>query len=219
LGELQSIVGTLVLSNETDALIWVYNSSGIYSSQSFYSIINFRGVTPVYVRAVWKICVPPKIHLFLWVLSHNRLATVDNLNRKGMTKPVQCVFCEENESINHLFFECVVAREVWKYVSEYLGYKIGGDYLSTKWLSKKKFYCANIISTAVLRGLWLIRNNMVFNAHVWLDVKLVLRRIWRLTMEWKVICVADKMEELERWVSSWRSKSAPPCRSQMDEDG
>jgi hypothetical protein len=47
-----------------------------------------------------------------------------------------------------------VAREVWKYVSEYLGYEIGGDYMfvATKWLSKKKFYSANIISTAVLRG-------------------------------------------------------------------
>jgi hypothetical protein len=55
--------------------------------------------------------------------------------------------------------------------------------VAAKWLSKKKYYCANIVSTAVLRGLWLIRNNMVFNAQVWVDVKLVLRKIWSLTME------------------------------------
>jgi hypothetical protein len=35
---------------------------------------------------------------------------VDNLNRKGLNKPVQCSFCNEKETINHLFFECVVTR-------------------------------------------------------------------------------------------------------------
>jgi hypothetical protein len=102
---------------------------------------------------VWKICVPPKIHLFLWLLSHNRLATVVNLNRKGMTKHVQYVFVRKMRVLITSFL-CVVAREVWKYVSEYLGYEIDGDYMfvATKWLSKKKFYSANIISTAVLRG-------------------------------------------------------------------
>jgi hypothetical protein len=62
--ELMSIVETVALSSETDALVWVYNTSGTYSSQSFYATIDFRGVTPVYIPAVWTICVPPKIHLF-----------------------------------------------------------------------------------------------------------------------------------------------------------
>jgi hypothetical protein len=144
-----------VLSGETDALVWVYNTSRVYSSQSFYTIINFRGVALIYVPAVWTICVPPKIHLFLWLLSHNRLATVDNLNRKGMIKPAQCVFfVRKIKVLITSFLKCVVAREVWKYVSKFLDYEIGGDYLSaaTKWLSKNFFYCANIISTAVLRG-------------------------------------------------------------------
>jgi hypothetical protein len=111
-GELVSVVENVVLSDETDALIWMYNKSGVYSSQSYYAIINYRGVTPIYVPVVWSICVPPKIHFFLWLLSHNRLAIVDNLNKNGMSKPAQCVFCDENESINHLFFECVVAKAI-----------------------------------------------------------------------------------------------------------
>jgi hypothetical protein len=59
-------------------LIWCYNKSGVYSSQSFYNVISYRGITLLYIPAVWNICVPPKIHLFLWLLSHNKLATVDN---------------------------------------------------------------------------------------------------------------------------------------------
>jgi hypothetical protein len=57
--ELVNLVTTIEMSNEEDALICQYQSNGVYSSQSLYSIINFRGVTPVFVPAVWKLSVPP----------------------------------------------------------------------------------------------------------------------------------------------------------------
>jgi hypothetical protein len=58
----------------------------------------------MYISAVWSVAAPPKIQLFFWLLSQNKLAIVDKLNKKGMKKPEKCVFCEENESIGHLFF-------------------------------------------------------------------------------------------------------------------
>jgi hypothetical protein len=58
---------------------------------SFYAVIYFRGITPAHVPAVWNIVVPPKKQLFMWLLSHNKLATVDNLNKKGMNKPVHSI--------------------------------------------------------------------------------------------------------------------------------
>jgi hypothetical protein len=74
--------------------------------------------------------VPPKVQLFLWLLSHNKLATVDNVNKKGMQKPEQCMFCAEKESINHLFFECSIARVIWSYANECLDMNLGVDYIS-----------------------------------------------------------------------------------------
>jgi hypothetical protein len=84
--------------------------------------------------------VPPKIQLFLWLLSHNKLATIDNLNKKGIKKPKQCCFCAEEESIVHLFFECVVAKAVWSYVQECMGFDVGSSYISValKWLQIEK---------------------------------------------------------------------------------
>jgi hypothetical protein len=162
-----------------------YGSTGTYSSQFLYAIINYRGITPMYIPALWSVPVPPKIQFFLWLLSHNKLATVDNLNKKGMKKPEKCVFCEENESISHLFFECSVGKFIWKTVSEFLGMEVGADYTSiaSKWLSKKNFAVVNVISTAVLRAVWLIRNDFVFNHQAWSDVKLIWNRIWRLSMD------------------------------------
>jgi len=95
--------------------VWQYESNGIYSTQSLYAVINFRGVQPVFVPAVWNIKVPPKIQVFLWLLSNNKLMTVDNLAKRGVDKPKNCRFCDEIETINHLFFQCVVARKIWAY--------------------------------------------------------------------------------------------------------
>jgi hypothetical protein len=103
-----------------------------------------------------------------------------------MHKPVQCCFCVENETISHLFFECVVAKAVWSYCSmvfEFVNMDMGDSYISvaSKWMSTEKHYYINIITTAVQRGLWLTRNDSVFQRQEWLDVKTVLRRVLRLT--------------------------------------
>jgi hypothetical protein len=94
------------------------------------------------------------------------------MNKKGMSKPSSCKFHQELESIHHLFFDCVVAKVVWEYACEFCGYDIGMDYVyaASKWLSKEKFYVANTISTAVLRGIWLTLSDFVFNKQQWTDV-------------------------------------------------
>jgi hypothetical protein len=62
--ELVNLVSTIELSGEDDTLIWQHNSSGLYSSQSLYSTINFRGIVPIYIPSVWKLVVPPRVHFF-----------------------------------------------------------------------------------------------------------------------------------------------------------
>jgi hypothetical protein len=62
--ELGVVLDEVVLNDADDALSWGYNSSGIYSSQSLYTIVNYRGVTPVYIPAVWNINVPLRYNCF-----------------------------------------------------------------------------------------------------------------------------------------------------------
>jgi hypothetical protein len=63
-----------------------------YSSQSFYAIINYRGITPIYIPAVWNIVLPPKVQLFMWLLSHNKLDIVITLRRKSYQNLSNVVF-------------------------------------------------------------------------------------------------------------------------------
>ena len=119
--DLRSIMTSVVLNDEEDQLIWKYKSNGIYSSKSMYAIINFRGVRPLYLPAVWDLKVPPRIQVFLWLFSQNKIMTRDNLRKRGIQKPLECEMCWEIEYVYHLFFECVVARELWKLVYHVFG--------------------------------------------------------------------------------------------------
>lgn len=58
--QLVEIAKGVDLSEETDSLIWQLEKKGHYSTSSLYHVINFRGVQPVFVPAVWNLRVPPK---------------------------------------------------------------------------------------------------------------------------------------------------------------
>lgn len=63
--QLLEIARSVRLTEDSDSLVWQLESKGKYSSSSLYHVINFRGVQPVFVPAVWKIIVPPRVHVFL----------------------------------------------------------------------------------------------------------------------------------------------------------
>jgi hypothetical protein len=69
---------------------------------------------------------------------------------------------------------------------------------------------ANIISAAVLRGIWLIRNEFVFQNQVWLDVKMVLRKVMTLTMDWRPICKDANVEQMKNWCSFLEQRLKTP---------
>jgi hypothetical protein len=48
----------------------------------------------------------------------------------------------------------------------------------------KKFMHFNVASSAVLWGLWLNRNSLIFNKTTWINVKQVWRRVLFLLRDW-----------------------------------
>ena len=53
--EIAQLASTINFSAEEDTMIWQFTSNGMYSSQSLYRSINFRGIIPVYRLDLWPL--------------------------------------------------------------------------------------------------------------------------------------------------------------------
>jgi cyanate permease len=84
----------------------------------------------MYVGAIWKLAIPPRVQFFLWLLANNKTLTRDNLAKRREVNDPSCLFCNEQESVVHLFFGCIVARYVWVIISEMLSLNLGATFES-----------------------------------------------------------------------------------------
>ena len=184
------LASTIEFKEEDDEMVWVFSSSGKYSSQSLYGVINFGGIRQIFTPAIWKILVPPRVHFFLWLLSKNKVLTRDNLVKRQKVDDLSCLFCEESESVNHLFFECVVARQIWRDIADVLNIKIESSYesIAGKWLSQKKFCLVNMVSSAVLWSIWKLRNFFVFQHGSWVGMPMFWSRLVIQLEMWVIHC-------------------------------
>jgi hypothetical protein len=185
--EILVIASTISFTNSEDQLIWQFESNGVYSSQSMYALVNFRGVKQIFLPAVWKLKIPPRIQVFLWPFSQNKVMTRDNLRRRGMPKPLECSLCKEIETVKHLFFECLISELLWDLVFEVFGIRVI-DFLSiaSRWLCNTRHLLFNFVSSAIIWSIWNNRNSIVFNRKTWLNMK----QVWHLALSylrsWKI---------------------------------
>jgi hypothetical protein len=110
--DLLGIVENLTPHEEYDHIIWSYNSNERFSVQSLYAVINHRGITPVYVPAVWNLNILPRVQIFLWLVGKNKALTRDNLAKRREVSDKTCLFCNEYEFVHHLFFDYCVAQRI-----------------------------------------------------------------------------------------------------------
>jgi hypothetical protein len=91
---------------------FVWNRSKTLSMRAMYKdLMNRVGFR--FDISSWKVKVPLKVKIFLWYLRFGVILTKDNLAKRKWKGDTDCCVCGEQETIQHLFFECPVARQVW----------------------------------------------------------------------------------------------------------
>jgi hypothetical protein len=60
--------------------------------------------------------IPLKTKIFGWYLRRGVILTKDNLVKRNWHGSMQCVFCHQDETIKHLFFQCRFARSIWSLI-------------------------------------------------------------------------------------------------------
>ena len=173
-----TITESITFSEDCDAIIWSFDNSSKFSVQAMYKIVSFRGIQPVYTPVVWSLYVPPRVHIFLWLLSNNKTLTRDNLAKRRSLEDLSCPFCSDTETITHLFFDCCVASVLWKHMSSIFDIQIGSNFESVArwWVSNNKNSVLNTVCAALMWSIWKLRNEMCFQGKTWKDERVALNR-------------------------------------------
>jgi hypothetical protein len=66
---------------------------------------------------IWKAKLPYKIKIITWLLENNAVLMKDNMTKRKWTDNPTCVFCNQLETRDHLFFQSSVASCVWGIVA------------------------------------------------------------------------------------------------------
>ena len=125
-------------------------------------------VAEVPYKFMWKIKIPLRVKTFIWLVLKKSILTGDVLLKRGGVCEKSCLFCGQDESIDHLFFRCPLARYVWNTVSVAVGVNcqaVDTQSCLTGWLDsfgKKMKKKMAVGVAAVLWGIWKTRNLACF---------------------------------------------------------
>jgi hypothetical protein len=120
LRQLRDILTTCALGEEKDSPIWKWEKSKKFSIKTMYAHLCSTDID-IYNKRIWKAKIPLKIKVFMWLLQQNAILTKDNLVRRNWRGDKSCRFCNLDEDITHLFFDCTLARYVWSLVAMVVG--------------------------------------------------------------------------------------------------
>jgi hypothetical protein len=107
--ELATKLNEVELSDEPDVVLWKWIKNKIFSVKSVYEHLTRDDRGSSY-RRIWKSKISTKIKTFMWLIEQDAILTKDNMLKRKWHGDPNCYFCNSLESMNHLFFECPVAK-------------------------------------------------------------------------------------------------------------
>ncbi|XP_021863436.1 uncharacterized protein [Spinacia oleracea] len=124
------------------------------------------------LRIIWKINILPKWKVFMWKLMYGGLAVNHNLERRGFDISNHCGYCGcEDESLQHVFQTCSVARLAWSVYRIQVHLNDNESISFTTWIQRHilLYYSKDSAENtkleafvAMLWSLWVTRNGRVF---------------------------------------------------------
>eukprot|EP00253_Pinus_taeda_P014925 PITA_14925 len=98
-----------------DILRWGYEERGTFTTREAYNIITKDKIIKDNLwDQIWSSSIWPKVSTFLWLLSHNRILTRDNLRKRNFSGPSICPNCkQEEETATHLQ-TCHLGTKLWE---------------------------------------------------------------------------------------------------------
>lgn len=116
---------------------------------------------------IWKAKIPYKIKIFLWLLEQGATLTKDNMLKRKWVGDPTCRFCDNVETLDHLFFQCSTVKIIWGCVAACFGTnRIPGNLCQFwKWIKEslpggEYVHCFGL--AAIAWATWKARNKACF---------------------------------------------------------
>eukprot|EP00253_Pinus_taeda_P004733 PITA_04733 len=169
-----------------DKLRWGYEEKGTFTTKEAYHIIlKDQLIKDKLWEKIWNPPIWPKISTFLWLLSHNRILTWDNLRKRKFAGPSICVNCKlEEESVVHLMQICPFGRRLWEKIAFRCPKegRVLGDINNTLRNWPQKPYQCNILNILwqivlgiLMWNIWKERNRRIFK-----NQAMQLEQVWKI---------------------------------------
>lgn len=108
------------LSEHADALEWWWFMECKFSTKRCYKVLQDGGIRPLISTIVWKIWIPKKAKLFVWLSANSKILTKANLLKRGWAGNGEFTLCGNDfETNDYLLLVCPFSKMVWPKLLSY----------------------------------------------------------------------------------------------------
>ncbi|KAJ1687829.1 hypothetical protein LUZ63_019219 [Rhynchospora breviuscula] len=102
----------LELEGTCNDYTWKLNANGSFSVSSMYRLQKYYPKEDSALAALWSMKIQPRMKIFCWQMAIDKLATIDNLKRRGWQLPNRCILCKnKEETTQHIFGDCIFFQQ------------------------------------------------------------------------------------------------------------
>ncbi|CAN7067105.1 unnamed protein product, partial [Brassica rapa subsp. trilocularis] len=150
---------------ENQLALQIYLTTMKYKTGEIYTFLKGPLLTVPWAKIVWISYGIPRQSFLTWLVLLNRCPTRDRLNGWGLNVDPICLLCNaDQESRNHLFFECGYSASVWRQIAYRCDLQVTSSWGDTVALlqdlrtSRDARRLALLATQAVIYWLWSERN-------------------------------------------------------------
>ena len=157
--------------------------------------------------------MPLKIKFFLWQVFNNKLQVAQSLLKRGWKGDGHCCFCGELETVDHIFFQCHLAR--LKEIFPGISFPKSLMDFSETWLQGKGplSLCLIMFVFTCFSWLWTSRNKMTIEKKFPKAPTNIIYVALSLMQKWSILLKEADREKLlhikDAIMMSWMEKFTP----------
>jgi hypothetical protein len=115
--ELCNLVDEIDLEDIPTKISWRLEPAGMFSTKSLYLALGKAPEVPL-TKPIWKAKIPLKTKIFTWQLARGYLPSNGQILARGGPSDGKCALCGDEENVEHIFFQCDLAKFMWSGVQE-----------------------------------------------------------------------------------------------------